>query len=176
MMSVKFFLLLSSIFSTAFCATYTLSDNYVGSNFLSTFTHEAIADPTHGRVNYVDQATAVAKNLTFASGNTLILRADSTTTLSPSGPGRNSVRIKSVKTYTTHVAVFDVRHMPQGCGTWPAAWETNEATWPNDGEVDIVGILSHAPILSYLSLLSSPCSTVRSCKRSKVLTMRLQMP
>jgi beta-glucanase (GH16 family) len=29
--------------------------------------------------------------------------------------------------------------MPQGCGTWPAAWETDEGDWPNGGEVDIVG-------------------------------------
>nr|2CL2_A Chain A, PUTATIVE LAMINARINASE [Phanerodontia chrysosporium]2W39_A Chain A, PUTATIVE LAMINARINASE [Phanerodontia chrysosporium]2W52_A Chain A, PUTATIVE LAMINARINASE [Phanerodontia chrysosporium] len=127
-------------------ATYHLEDNWVGSAFLSTFTHEAIADPTHGRVNYVDQATALAKNLTYASGDTLILRADHTTTLSPSGPGRNSVRIRSIKTYTTHVAVFDVRHMPQGCGTWPAAWETDEGDWPNGGEVDIIeGVNDQSP-------------------------------
>lgn len=56
--------------------------------------------------NYVNQATAVAQNLTYASGNTLVLRADHTTTLSASGPGRNSVRIRSVKTYTTHVSVY----------------------------------------------------------------------
>ncbi len=29
--------------------------------------------------------------------------------------------------------------MPQGCATWPAAWETSENNWPNLGEVDIVG-------------------------------------
>jgi len=28
--------------------------------------------------------------------------------------------------------------MPQGCGTWPAIWETDEANWPSGGEVDIV--------------------------------------
>ena len=65
-----------------------------------------------------------------------------------------------MKTYTTHVAVcvtlcltspyrapflpsiilsFDVPHMPEGCGTWPAAWETDGNDWPNGGEVDIVG-------------------------------------
>lgn len=33
---------------------------------------------------------------------------------------------------------MDIRHMPQGCGTWPAAWETLESNWPQSGEVDIV--------------------------------------
>ena len=31
-------------------ASYTLSDTYQGSGFLSGFAHQAIADPTHGRV------------------------------------------------------------------------------------------------------------------------------
>ncbi|GJE87869.1 glycoside hydrolase family 16 protein [Phanerochaete sordida] len=99
-------LVAAALAPSAYAATYHLSDNWVGSAFLSAFTHEAIADPTHGRVNYVDQATAVAKNLTYASGDTLILRADHTTTLSASGAGRNSVRIRSVKTYDTHVVVW----------------------------------------------------------------------
>ena len=86
-------------------ASYTLSDNFVGSGFLTGFEHEAIADPTNGRVNYVDQATALSLNLTFASDDTFIMRADSTTVLNPSGPGRDSVRIRSVNTYTNHVAV-----------------------------------------------------------------------
>nr|AHI42991.1 endo 1,3-beta glucanase [Phanerodontia chrysosporium] len=140
------FVALAYCLSGALAGSYTLIDNYVGSTFLSAFVHEAIADPTHGRVNYVNQATAVAKNLTFASGNTLILRADDTTVLSPSGPGRNSVRIRSVKAYTTHVAIIDVRHMPQGCGTWPAFWETDGSDWPNGGEVDIIeGVNDQSP-------------------------------
>jgi hypothetical protein len=53
-------------------SAYTLTDNYVGSSFLTGFDHQAIADPTHGRVNYVNQATALSQNLTFASGNTLV--------------------------------------------------------------------------------------------------------
>ncbi|KAI0341217.1 endo-beta-glucanase [Trametopsis cervina] len=135
-----------SLLPSALAATYGLTDNHVGADFLNTFTHEAIADPTHGRVNYVNQATAVAQNLTYAHGNTLVLRADHTTVLSASGPGRNSVRIRSVKTYKTHVSVFDIAHMPQGCGTWPAAWETDESNWPNGGEVDIVsGVNDQSP-------------------------------
>ncbi|KAJ8520274.1 hypothetical protein ONZ45_g2850 [Pleurotus djamor] len=137
---------LALLASPALCATYGLTDNIVGSAFLNTFNFQAIADPTHGRVNYVDANTARSKNLTFASGDTFILRADHTTVLNPNGAGRDSVRIRSNKLYTTHVAVFNIRHMPQGCGTWPAVWETNEASWPNGGEIDIVeGVNDQAP-------------------------------
>jgi hypothetical protein len=97
-------------------ATYSLSDSVVGEGFYSAFSFEAIADPNHGRVNFVDEATAQNLNLTYAASNTFIMRADDTTILSSSGPGRNSVRIRSNTQYTTHVAVFDMLHMPQGCG------------------------------------------------------------
>ncbi|THH05185.1 hypothetical protein EW145_g4975 [Phellinidium pouzarii] len=120
-------------------SVYTLSNEVIGSAFLSDFVWETIADPTHGRANYISQADALAQNLSYVSedGNAFILRTDDTTTLRASGVGRNSTRIRSVATYTTHVAVFDIRHMPQGCGTWPAVWETNRYDWPNSGEVDI---------------------------------------
>src|SRR5438445_10708472 len=56
--------------------------------------------------NYVDQGTSVDLGLTSASSDSFILRADSTTVLDPSGPGRNSVRIKSKNTYTQHLVVY----------------------------------------------------------------------
>jgi len=70
-----------------------------------------------------------------------------------------SVRLESTATYETAVMVFDVRHMPQGCGTWPAVWTCVPSIsiskaiplfthmylsfslgedWPNNGEVDIL--------------------------------------
>ena len=39
-----------SLLQTAFAGTYSLSDTFVGSSFLTGFDHQAIADPTHGRV------------------------------------------------------------------------------------------------------------------------------
>jgi len=36
------------------------------------------------------------------------MRADDTTVLTPSGPGRNSVRIRSNNQYTQHVVVYVV--------------------------------------------------------------------
>lgn len=84
---------------------YLLSDTYVGADFLHGFEHQAIEDPTHGRVTYVDQHTALENNLTFASWDTFVIRADDKTVLAPTDPGRMSVRIRSLKTYTTHVTV-----------------------------------------------------------------------
>ncbi|KAF9035228.1 endo-1,3(4)-beta-glucanase [Panaeolus papilionaceus] len=125
---------------------YHLSDEIIGRDFFDAFEWEAIPDPTHGRVNYVDQPTSRSQNLTYAFDDTFILRTDFTTVLDPNGPGRNSVRIRTKKTYTTHAAVFDIRHMPQGCATWPAVWETDEAAWPNGGETDILeGVNDQSP-------------------------------
>ena len=56
--------------------------------------------------NYVDKSTAQSKNLSFASGNKFVMKADSTTKLSASGPGRNSIRIHSNKQWTTHTLVY----------------------------------------------------------------------
>ncbi|KAF9476964.1 2 beta-glucanase [Pholiota conissans] len=138
-------LALGSIFTLAQCATYSQTDSHTGTGFLKSFTVQAMSDPTHGRVNYVDAATAASKNLTFASGNTFILRSDHTTVLKSSGPGRNSVRMQSNKQFTTSVMVFNIRHMPEGCGTWPAVW-TVGADWPSEGEIDIVeGVNDQGP-------------------------------
>ncbi|KAG8835534.1 hypothetical protein FRC17_002763 [Serendipita sp. 399] len=127
--------------------SYRLTDNWVGSAFLSEFTWENIPDPTHGRVNYLSQADSLARGLTVTSANSLLLKADSTTTLDPNGPGRASNRIMSKKVYNHNtVLVADVKHMPVGCGTWPALWSTNVGTWPNGGEIDIVeGVNDQTP-------------------------------
>ena len=36
------------------------------------------------------------------------------------------------------ICSFDVRHMPQGCSTWPSIWEAGLENWPADGEIDII--------------------------------------
>ncbi|KAF8869779.1 glycoside hydrolase family 16 protein [Infundibulicybe gibba] len=128
---------LLSLATSALGASYSLTDSIVGSEFYTKFYFQDFDDPTNGRVNYVNGETAKSKNLTFASSDSFIMRADSTKVVS-SGRGRDSVRIKSHATYTTHVAVFNVRHMPQGCRTWPAIWETDEDAWPYKGEIDIL--------------------------------------
>lgn len=41
---------LFAFLTPAFAGVYVRSDNWKGADFLEAFTHEAIADPTHGRV------------------------------------------------------------------------------------------------------------------------------
>jgi len=131
-------------------ATYSRTASLSGQSFLDAFSWQAIADPTNGRVNYVSQSTAQSAGLYSVSGNTLTLRADHTTVLSSTGPGRNSFRLLSNNQYSTHVAIFDIGHMPEGCGTWPAVWEVG-TNWPNQGEIDIVeGVNNMVPNLSTL--------------------------
>ncbi|KAF8485326.1 concanavalin A-like lectin/glucanase domain-containing protein [Russula ochroleuca] len=112
-----------------------------------------------GRSNYVTGDQARSLGLAYTRSGSFILRADNTTTLSSSGNGRNSFRIISNNRYGTHVSVFDLRHMPQGCGTWPAIWELGDGVWPEGGEVDIVeGVNDQEPNAS--SLHTSPGCTM----------------
>ncbi|KII86819.1 glycoside hydrolase family 16 protein [Plicaturopsis crispa FD-325 SS-3] len=116
--------------------SYTRSSSISGSGFYDAFAFQNITDPTSGRVTYVNETYAKSANLTYASGNTFVLRGDDTHTLSASGGGRNSVRLRSTATYEVHVAVFNIRHVPEGCGTWPAVWEAGD-NYPITGETDI---------------------------------------
>ncbi|KAG6828594.1 hypothetical protein H0H92_007335 [Tricholoma furcatifolium] len=128
------FLVASLLLTGVRGAVYNLADSHQGTGFLKSFSYQAIPDPTNGRVNYVDAATAASQNLTYASGDHFVLRADYTQVLSASGPGRNSVRLMSNKQYSTSATM-----------TWPALW-TVGADWPNEGEIDILeGVNDEGP-------------------------------
>ncbi|KAM6497182.1 endo-beta-glucanase [Amanita muscaria] len=137
--------LLGTVTSAVLGTSYFLHDEVVGWDFYTHFDFQNIPDPTHGRVLYVDRPTAITQNLTYACSDAFILRADDKTILDPEGPGRMSVRLQSFRRYKNTVLVWDIRHMPQGCGTWPAVW-TDGPDWPNGGEIDIIeGVNDQSP-------------------------------
>ena len=84
---------------------YTLKDTFLGDSFLEQFIFEAIPDPTHGHVNYVDKDYAITNDLVTASNESFVMRADSSKKLSSGDRGRDSVRIRSREAYETHLAV-----------------------------------------------------------------------
>ncbi|EIW80134.1 glycoside hydrolase family 16 protein [Coniophora puteana RWD-64-598 SS2] len=150
-------------------AAYSRTAALYGQNFLNAFTFQSIADPTNGRGNYVDLGQAWNDGLITVNGGSLTLRADSWTKLGASGPGRNTFRLMSNTQYNNHVAVFDIGHMPTGCGTWPAVWEVGQ-DWPNNGEIDIVeGVNSQEPNQSTLHT-SNGCTMPASRKMSGYAT------
>ncbi|EAU81589.2 mixed-linked glucanase [Coprinopsis cinerea okayama7 len=126
--------------------TYTFDKEIRGDAFFNEFEWESMPDPTHGRVNYVDKQTSIAQRLTYVNDEgQFVLRADDQKVVGPEARGRDSVRIRSVEQFTTHVAVFDIAHMPVGCGTWPALWTVGRG-WPNGGEIDILeGVNDETP-------------------------------
>lgn len=46
-------------------AHFHIADTYIGEDFLDGFKWETFDDPTHGRVNFVDQQTALNTNLSY---------------------------------------------------------------------------------------------------------------
>ncbi|KAH9025989.1 hypothetical protein EDB85DRAFT_2149444 [Lactarius pseudohatsudake] len=101
-------------------AFFYLQDEWIGEGFFQGWDWVTKDDPTHGRVNYVSQAEAQNKSLTYADGGKFFMRADNRTLVAPSARGRDSIRISSQNTYNEAIFVLDLQHMPAGCGTWPA--------------------------------------------------------
>ncbi|EJD01317.1 glycoside hydrolase family 16 protein [Fomitiporia mediterranea MF3/22] len=119
-------------------STFVLKHNIVGDDFYKYFIWDTFDDPTQGRVNYVDQATARKRNLASATASSFIMKVDDTNIAPKNSRGRDSNRIRSNETYTDSILVLDVKHMPWGCGVWPAFWTVTNGEWPNGGEIDII--------------------------------------
>lgn len=113
---------------------YKLLRTYAGERFFDGWDFWKDADPTHGTVNYVDQAAARAAGLISASAKSAVMRVDNTTRLAP-GANRKSVRIHSKEPVKLgSLVIADILRMPFGCATWPAYW-THGPQWPNGGEI-----------------------------------------
>ncbi|TFK22596.1 hypothetical protein FA15DRAFT_657432 [Coprinopsis marcescibilis] len=119
---------------------YQLKESFKGYDFFDSWTWETFQDPTHGRVNYVDQETAIKHGLSYVEDDRFVMRANHwDTVIDPLSRGRDSVRIRSTAVYSESLLLLDLLHMPEGCGTWPAWWTLSKAgPWPIGGEIDIL--------------------------------------
>ncbi|KAJ3111779.1 hypothetical protein HK100_002560 [Physocladia obscura] len=122
--------------TTASSSSFQLIDTYDYTNILSKVTFFTGGDPTHGEVTYVSESTAESSGLAYISNNVAYFGVDHTNVETS---GRPSVRWTSNTAYQTGLFVFDIAHMPFGCGTWPALWLLGSGqTWPYAGEIDII--------------------------------------
>ncbi|TEY69586.1 hypothetical protein BOTCAL_0112g00250 [Botryotinia calthae] len=153
-------LTISSFITTITALTgYRLEESYSGNTFFDAFDFFTDPDPTHGFVAYVSESAASQQGLISVRSDGVYMGVDSKTILNPSGPGRNSVRIESKKSWTHGLFIADLAHMPGGaCGSWPAMW-TVGYNWPYNGEIDIIeGVNSQNHNL--MSLHSGPTCSV----------------
>mmetsp|Transcript_4503 Transcript_4503/g.8148 ORF Transcript_4503/g.8148 Transcript_4503/m.8148 type:complete len:479 (+) Transcript_4503:91-1527(+) len=70
---------------------------------------------------------------------------------------RDSVRLEGKRRFDRGLIVLDVQHMPAGCGVWPAFWTTDEAVWPNHGEIDIVEGINSQDVVKTALHTSEDC-------------------
>lgn len=74
------------------------------------------------------------------------------------GPGpRESIRLEGNQRYQHGLFIFDLDHMPTGCGVWPAVWLTDENNWPNNGEIDFVEGINNQPTAKTALHTSNQC-------------------
>ncbi|EEQ86361.1 hypothetical protein RJZ56_006804 [Blastomyces dermatitidis] len=115
---------------------YVLQDDYQPSNFFDDFAFFDGPDPSNAYVTYVDKSKALRDGLASNNNDFVYLGVDHQNVAR--GRGRESVRLETKKSYKHGLIVADISHMPGNiCGTWPAFWATG-ATWPDDGEFDII--------------------------------------
>lgn len=108
---------------------WTLSQSLTGQNLINYFTASSGASDNSGVANYVDDLISVN------SDGDVLMWVDTTENVNL----RNSMKLSSSETFNVGtMMIFDIVHMPTGCGTWPALWLLGGGTWPAGGEIDII--------------------------------------
>ncbi|KAM3075399.1 hypothetical protein ACMFMG_007162 [Clarireedia jacksonii] len=127
------------LFTSHAFQTYNLDTKYEGPEFFNGWDFFTNSDPTHGFVTYLNEDDASSAGILGKNGyGPAYMGVDHTNVLDPAGPGRNSLRITSKKSWTHGLFIADIEHMPGSvCGTWPAFWMFG-TNWPNNGEIDII--------------------------------------
>lgn len=116
---------------------YELIDDYRPDILLDKFNFYSGYDPTNGHTKYVDRATALQNGYATVKNGAVKISPDTTNKWPNGGPGRPTVRLVSNNAYTHGLFIYDVAHMPTGCGTWPAYWLLGNGplSWPAYGEI-----------------------------------------
>jgi len=164
MKSLLLLIVLVALFSFDGVKAYNLVANFSGDSFFDNFNFDTYDDPTHGYVNYMNEADSRKYGFISTNGNAPVYVGADHTSVS-SGRGRSSVRLSSKKTFNNGLFIMDLEHMPTGCGTWPAWW-TVGPNWPNSGEIDIIeGV--NAQNYDQTTLHTNPGCDMSSVDRSK---------
>ncbi|KAI8372863.1 concanavalin A-like lectin/glucanase domain-containing protein [Radiomyces spectabilis] len=140
---------------------WTLQDDYSPGNFFDKFNFFDAPDPTKGFVQYLNYRDARSKHLLMEDDDHILIRAENRT-VTPEG--RPSVRLRSKEQYNSGLFLLDLRHMPTGCGTWPAFWLIGPKL-PDSGEIDILEGVNH-DTYNAMTLHTGPECTMENVART----------
>ncbi|KAK6346922.1 hypothetical protein TWF696_007022 [Orbilia brochopaga] len=147
--------------------SYTLQTAYSGVNFFDAWDFGNGTEATNGFTNYVTREGAVWSNLTYATPEQAIIKvlAQDETGLA----GRPTVKLLSKQRYTQGLFIFDIEHVPYGCGTWPAIWtsDPDPNVWPSRGEIDIVEAVNQGNKGVQMALHTTKGCQMRKVKRKQ---------
>ena len=138
---------------------YELSSVQEGSTFFDNYEFYDGPDSlgSAGYNDYVSKKRATMlniANITKERDETFIYMSSAPTEEGP----RESVRLEGKTRYDRGLFILDLRHMPAGCGVWPAWWLTDEAAWPDNGEIDIVEGINYQTVAKTALHTSDRCS------------------
>ncbi|KAG9254870.1 glycoside hydrolase family 16 protein [Emericellopsis atlantica] len=150
---------LVGLFAGTVQAQYQLDTFYNSENFFNEFSFFNEPDPTHGFVEYVNQASAFNLGLARNDNGKIHMAADALE-VNPAN-GRKSVRLTSNKVFTHGLVISDIEHMPGSeCGVWPAHWLFGDP-WPYAGEIDIIEGVNDQSATA-VTLHTGPGCTIRN--------------
>lgn len=109
-----------------------------GDKFFDQFTFWQGGDPTGGSNHFVSKQEAEKKGLISVNkdGNAVI-----TIEKGANIGSRASVHLSSKDTFTGGLFIVKAKHIPVGCGLWPATWLLSanpQPAWPSGGEIDMI--------------------------------------
>ena len=153
---------------------YILLERQEGENFFNAYNFFEGPDSagSHGYHSYVNRGEAIERGMAHVTHETSVKdifsarhsrkdrRKESFVFMGSAptlGGPRDSIRLESIQRYDRGLFILDVRHMPVGCGVWPAFWLTDQLNWPKNGEIDIV------EAVNYQSKAKTALHTVEGC-------------
>ncbi|KAJ6257083.1 hypothetical protein Dda_7968 [Drechslerella dactyloides] len=147
--------------------SYSLQDVYSGVNFFDAWDFGNGTEATNGFTNYVTREGAAWSNLTYATPNQAIIKVLAQDDTGPAG--RPTVKLLSKQRYTQGLFLFDIEHVPFGCGTWPAIWtsDPDPEIWPSNGEIDIVEAVNQGTKGTQMTLHTTDGCQMRGVKRKQ---------
>ncbi|KAI9202982.1 uncharacterized protein BJ171DRAFT_600426 [Polychytrium aggregatum] len=167
--------------STPSSISYVLQKDFgVGPAFYDQFAFQNSGVPG-GFAYYVDRPTALQSGLingavspvgsAALAGGATYLFTDNQTVVPATSTGRSAIRLESVDRFAQGLYIFDVQHVPTGCGVWPALWFKKSTNATLIAEIDIMETINQRDQNHYNIYTGPGCYSSPADRRNQTSTI-----